>query len=561
MTLTLLDEFCGLGGSTAGAVAVPGVRAAFAANHNPQALESHQANHPETEHWCGDVQKVNVADTFPRADLFWSSPACPDWTDAKGVKRTFDTANQLALWKEEPSAEEMRAMRSRALMEEVVIYLRAMHRKGAPVLAGVVENVVQCRRWAEWDRWVREIRALGYAVRAIALNSMHARGRRSPRCPQSRDRLYVAYWRTALGRAPDWDKWLRPRAHCPACDATVDALQVFKKPGADMGRYRQQYLYRCPRAACRHQAVEPAVLPAAAAIDWSVPGTRIGDRPRTKKAPDGLTPKTLARIRAGLERYARPITLEAAGHTFERRPGVRTRPVDRPVTTQTTTATKALAAPPLLVPAGGTWRTEAIPVDAPMPARTTRESDGIAVPPFIAELRGGACDARPVTEALGTVTASGNHHGLVHTEAAVIMRNNTARGDAAHLSTPVSEPLRALTAAGHQSLVRYDPLLVPYYRTGTAHPADEPLGALSTRDRYGLAEGRAGIDLDDVLFRMLTPREIQAAMAFTPDYRVLAEKQGDQVRLLGNAVTPPVSEVLISALVEAITGEALTPAV
>jgi DNA (cytosine-5)-methyltransferase 1 len=46
-------------------------------------------------------------------------------------------------------------------------------------------------------------------------------------------------------------------------------------------------------------------------------------------------------------------------------------------------------------------------------------------------------------------------------------------------------------------------------------------------------------------------------MAFDPDYRVLARAKRDKVRLYGNAVTPPVAEIIGSALVEAITGEPL----
>jgi DNA (cytosine-5)-methyltransferase 1 len=46
-------------------------------------------------------------------------------------------------------------------------------------------------------------------------------------------------------------------------------------------------------------------------------------------------------------------------------------------------------------------------------------------------------------------------------------------------------------------------------------------------------------------------------MAFAADYIVLGNKR-QKVQQLGNAVTPPVSEVIVSALVEAITGEDLT---
>jgi DNA (cytosine-5)-methyltransferase 1 len=45
-------------------------------------------------------------------------------------------------------------------------------------------------------------------------------------------------------------------------------------------------------------------------------------------------------------------------------------------------------------------------------------------------------------------------------------------------------------------------------------------------------------------------------MAFHPGYRVVGTKR-QRVRQYGNAVTPNVAELLVSALVETITGEDL----
>jgi DNA (cytosine-5)-methyltransferase 1 len=573
--LTLVDFFCGAGGSSQGAAAVPGVGIRLAANHWSRAIESHAANFPDTEHFRGDLHDADVA-RFPSGDLFWASPECPQWSQARGKQRDFDRQPDLF---GETLADEA-ADRSRALMWDVPRYLGAMKDRGRPVLAGVVENVTEVRKWVHWQEWTASIRNLGYRTRLIALNSMHARPAVTPAAPQSRDRLYFAYWLASIGRDPDWDKWLRPPAWCPSCEAEVRAVQVWKKPGNDMGRYRQQYAYRCPNAACRNAIVEPAVLPAAAAIDWADLGTRIGDRSKPMKDA------TRARIAAGLRRYARPITLEAAGNTFERHPGVRTWPADGPLTTLHTTPSKALACPPLLVPAGGTWRSDAAPGDEPFPARTTTENDGLAFPPMVVVFRRNQ-DMTPASDPLSTVATSGAHHGLVMPpfivplrsgrdrtlpvdgplatvvadgsrqyvaipDAAMVMRNNTARGDQGQMSTPASEPLRTLTSAGHQSLVSWAHLLVPYYgNAATAQPVSQPAGTFSTRDRFGFATGSPETDVDDVLFRMLKPPEIGRAMAFGDAYVVLGT-QREKVRQYGNAVTPPVAEVLFSALVEAI---------
>jgi DNA (cytosine-5)-methyltransferase 1 len=84
--------------------------------------------------------------------------------------------------------------------------------------------------------------------------------------------MYVVFWQRGE-RAPDLR--ITPAAWCYRCDKQVEAFQSWKKPLQPWGRYRSQYVYRCP--SCR-EPVEPFVLPAAAAIDWTMPGDRIGDR-------------------------------------------------------------------------------------------------------------------------------------------------------------------------------------------------------------------------------------------------------------------------------------------
>lgn len=453
--LTHYDEFAGVGGTSEGASCVPGVELIFAANHNKQAIASHAANFPNADHFDGDVERADIT-TFPRADIFTASPVCPPWSNARGERRDFDTSTQGQLfWEHTPTPETRRA---RALMEEVPRYLQAMQLRGRPVLAGLVENVQECRKWDEWRRWRREVNGDLYDSRLIALNSMHANAPKSKKSPQDRNRLYLAYWLKALGRAPDWNKWLRPRAYCPTCEVDVAAMQVFKNPTVDMGSYGRygQYYYRCPNAACRNRIIEPAITPASTAIDPSVPALRIGEREAHGRDP--LVPATLDRIRRGIAKYAHPLP----------------------------------------------------------------DHLGLDIPSFGISLRGGGSkkssrltDSQP----LGTVSASGNHHGLV----------------------PAQQ------------------LLVPYYTHGNARPVTDSIGTITTKDRWYLADLVGAMSLDQVRYRMLEPHEIGAAMAFPADYVVFGSK-GDKVRQYGNAVTPPVAEVIVSALVEAITGEALAPA-
>lgn len=575
--LRLNDWFCGAGGATQGAHAVPGIVPVLAANHDQLAIDTHSTNFPDVEHFRGDIRDLDVA-RHPYAEIFWASPECTNWSQAKG--KVADYAAAPGLFDEPDVADDV--ARSRALMQDVIRYLEGMQVRQQPVLAGVVENVTDIRKWTLWAAWLGRIQGLGYRTRLIALNSMHAQPRRTPYAPQSRDRLYLAYWHESLGRDPDWDRWLRPVAHCPSCDLDVAAVQHWKRPGQDMGRYKQQYVYRCPTATCRGQIVEPYFVPALAAIDWSLPGQRIGDRAKP------LAEKTRARITAGIARYWRePMHIEAAGNTYdaadpkhaqhgEPNAYYRAWPMSEAIKTLTTLETKAL-----VVPVEGRDGKQAQSADQAMRTQTARNESGLAVPfltqhrfeyrtapvseaaptmsasgnhlgvvqpPFVTELRGGGSDARPVTEPIATVTASGNHHGLVapyygtadaarppewplgalttRDRYALVMRNNTARGDQGQMLTPVHEYLRTLTTAGHQSLVT---------------PGD--------------LEAAAAL-VDDCYFRMFEPHEIHAGMAFVPDYIVLGTKR-DKVKQLGNAVTPPVAEVLVAALVECIQGHDL----
>jgi DNA (cytosine-5)-methyltransferase 1 len=59
---------------------------------------------------------------------------------------------------------------------------------------------------------------------------------------------------------------------------------------------------------------------------------------------------------------------------------------------------------------------------------------------------------------------------------------------------------------------------------------------------------------------MLTVEEIRLGMAFTDGYTLLGTSKRVNIRMLGNAVTPPAARDLVAALVEAITGDDLQPA-
>jgi len=367
MTLTLTDMFCGAGGSSTGAIEVPGVEVRAAANHWQLAVDTHNTNHPEAEHICADISQINPR-YFPA-----SGPA----VGVTGVHQPLPRQGpQDRLRNSAPSGATRCRTRPRSAAErrcgDVVRF--AEHHQYQAIM---VENVVEAADWLPFRAWLLAMDALGYDHQFVSLNSMHAHHAGLP-APQSRDRLYVVFHRKGNPK-PDLDAMQRPWALCTECGEMVRARQSWK-PNRTIGRYRSQYVYRCPNAACRHQVVEPAWLPAASIIDWSNVGQRIGNRAKP------LAEKTRRRIAAGIARYWAPLTLEHAGNTYDaanpKHPQhgnpnsyYRAWPTEDVLRTLHTIESKALA-----VPVGSTWSDKAVNTAAePWPTFTTNDGTGLVM--------------------------------------------------------------------------------------------------------------------------------------------------------------------------------------
>jgi DNA (cytosine-5)-methyltransferase 1 len=598
--ISVLDQFCGAGGSSLGAAAA-GAEIRFAINHWDLAVETHNTNFPDTDH---DVADISLCDPrrYPRTDVLITSPECTNHTVAKGVKRKQAQQGLFNDAPPDPSAE-----RSRATMWDVVRFSEA-HRHEIVI----VENVVDAREWELYDAWIHAMSCLGYDHRPVYFNSMFAHP-----TPQSRDRMYVVFWRRG-NRAPDLE--FRPRAYCVPCGAEVEAVQSWKNPRRLYGKYgadpkRNQYVYRCPRCTA---IVTPYYFCALNAIDWTLPAERIGDR----KKP--LKDKTLTRIRAGLERYGRerlflvPLTHEVA----------RLSSALAAMPTQTQSAhwgivrsaivdtahddERARAASDALPTQTG-WQSHAFAFNVELRTNSTPSGmdESLATlcagaqhlgvvfgsHPFVTEIVSNHT-ARSVGDALSSVVAEGNHHFLTIPPALVdgsflmTMRDSAksgylTRGLDAPIGTQVAtcaqdwlvtagqvdpafvltmreqrgsgyasdgldEPLTAQVACGIQhALVTRAPFLAAYNSTAVATSASDPMSTQDTRDRLAVVEPGPEPRVEDCYFRMLQPHEVQRAMAFPREYKVLGNRR-DQVKQLGNAVTPPVMSMIFERCVESL---------
>jgi DNA (cytosine-5)-methyltransferase 1 len=383
--LVAVDLFSGFGGLTRG-IREAGFTTIMAANHNRYKVEVHEANHPEAEHWIADLVDRDSSDyhsarDLPAADLLVSGVSCVNHSQANTKKAYEQGLSLFELEDPDFDARVTRSERDRATANCVLHYADTHH----PRLI-LVECTTELQSWgpalpgkakvgdgSTYRWWLRQFENLGYRYRVLYLNSMFFG------VPQSRDRLYIAFWDAQIPK-PDLDH--RPVAWCARCSQVVESVWTWRTgvPPTGSVRYGKQYDYRCP--SCRSRVLPP-VTPSLAALDLSNLGTRIGDRDKPLAAatmaraercrqrfadfPAILMP---AKALRGVERHPwQPMATQtsqqetgllstgaligAAGNTSER-PGstCRSRGVDQPLWSQTGTNAVGLVTPPVAVVTG-----------------------------------------------------------------------------------------------------------------------------------------------------------------------------------------------------------------
>lgn len=240
------------------------------------------------------------------------------------------------------------------------------------------------------------------------------------------------------------------------------------------------------------------VTPVMATIGW---GERDGQAPRCGSVLDPLTTIPAGGVKAGI---VSPIIVGAGGSGYAGKP-VR---MDRPANTVTCDDHRALVAPLLAKYYGGVVGTRA---DVPLGTVTTVDHSSVVVP------------------------------SLVH------LNNNTQ-------PSGVNDPMHTILSGGtHAGLVAA--FLVQYYQSAKSNNSrpDAPLPCVVTHDRHGLVVVKIAGEpfvIVDILFRMLRPHELAAAMGFPADY-VWPKSQRDAVKLIGNAVSPPMATALLRAMLPA----------
>lgn len=151
--------------------------------------------------------------------------------------------------------------------------------------------------------------------------------------------------------------------------------------------------------------------------------------------------------------------------------------------------------------------------------------------PFVLGQHGGSV-ARSTDEPLPTVTADG---AISCVEPFLLQITHGGR------THPVSQPIPTITGGQRGDFALVEPFTMPYCSNGAqlARPVSQPVGTITTRDRFALVIP----DGMDVRFRMLQRHELAAAMGFPADYQFVGTKT-DAIRMIGNAWSVRVAQAL-----------------
>lgn len=158
---TAIDLFAGLGGWSTGATQA-GVQVLWAANHWPDAVQWHSANHPETEHACQDLHQADWT-KVPAHDLLLASPCCQGHSKArgKGAGNPQHDSSRSTAW--------------------AVVSAAEFHKPQA----AIIENVPEFIEWALFPAWEAAMNALGYQLAPHVVDCADLG------VPQNRERLFI----------------------------------------------------------------------------------------------------------------------------------------------------------------------------------------------------------------------------------------------------------------------------------------------------------------------------------------------------------------------------------
>jgi DNA (cytosine-5)-methyltransferase 1 len=546
--IVAVDLFCGAGGFSEGlhqACQELGYDLREAAvNHWQQAIETHEANHPDADQYHSKVEQLHppevieklTGDDQPGVDLLVGGPECTHFSRARGGKPVSEQ-KRMSPW-------------------HILDWLEKLN-----VESFVIENVPEIQDWGPvdedgqpvrdgsiFDAWVNALNQLGYAVDWTQLVASDYGD------PTTRERFFIVGQQNGSVTFPDpthsdsddslpdyrtaadiidWSDlgdsiWTRDltnnRIHTPPKASTMeriaegvrrhcdDSLEPFADALADLGRDEIRDLRE----------------------------NRIVDAADAQIVADTLDEPFLVRTN-GVESAGASILLrqQDGGYPYD--------VAEQPVPTIASRGAHAMATvnKSLIMPKNGLnggLHSNALydPFRKPVHTITADPRAKLVSPSLVRYSHGGAAldptDPMPtIATEKGGVFALSNPYLCPLYSSRQLQKPRTRDVNRPLMTIPSSKSPAAVTTP----LVR--PFIDDYQ--GPAKSIDEPLNTVETKDRFALCVPELwpwGLDIN---YRMLQPQELKQAQGFPTDYEIVGTKT-DRTEQIGNAVPVNMAKAL-----------------
>jgi DNA (cytosine-5)-methyltransferase 1 len=452
----IVDLFCGAGGTTTGFVQAElegaGIAKVIACvNHDPNAIKSHWANHPEVKHFEEDIRTLDLTELkalvqynrikYPDAYvILWASLECTNFSKAKGgLPRDADSRTLadhldryvIALQPDYVQIENVVEFKSWGPMR---IKAKKKHtdrtdlciikdKKGNPTYGW---EPISKKNGEDWLRWCKLICSHGYIDEWKLLNSANFGAY------TSRDRLFGVFSRPGLPIV-----WPQP---------THAKNPTKKGMHGDLLKW----------------------MPVKDKLDFSDEGKSIFNR----KKP--LVDNTLERIYAGLIKFVAKGDTSFISKYYSGKPAGKVNSVDQPSSTVTTFGNQAL-----VQAVGFTAQS----IDQPAGVITTIDHHSLVNTSFILQRNSGDPESKVigVDDPARTITTTGGNQELVQTK--FLVKYNSRQKDGSYNAPSVEDPAPVISTQNRLYLAQFNFITNYYSNGGELTSVDGPAPTISTRDR------------------------------------------------------------------------------
>lgn len=600
--ITAADLFCGAGGSSTGlrlACDALGLRLELLAiNHWDTAIETHSTNHPDAAHLCMNVDQVDPCKAVPsgKLDILIASPECKHHSVARGGKPINDQSRASA-WLVLRWAEALDI--KNILIENVPEFM-----SWGPI--GTNGRPLQSKKGKTFLAFINALESLGYAVKYQVLNAadygdpttrkrlfiLARKGHRKVIFPEPTH--------TPAGHSDMFRKTKKWRAAREIIDWNLKGESIFsrKKPlspntmrriyaglekfsggafvmatGGPTGQMKPRSVEEPLRTVLtdhRLNVFQPYLVSLRGTSKDAIKSSQRSVNEPVPTLTGGnhqyLAEPFVLNIRGGNHGYLRGASVNEPLQAITTEPAMalvepfvlgqqsqsRARSTKNPLPTIAADGAIALIEPhiqPYIVPVNhGAKDTRTHSVEKPMPTVMAFDSLALAQPYLVSLEHSGAngSQVRSTEDPMPTLTT----HPRIGVAEPYLVSYHGGNGSEKRVHS-VDAPLPVQDTSNRYGVA--EPYLVQFNGTSGPQSVDEPLPTQPTKDRFGLAAPIAfrGEDgqtyLLDIRFRMLTPKELAAAMSFPSDYKFAGNRE-KVVKQIGNAVAVKTAQALCTAL-------------